>query len=204
MLDNDKIKLICITGGVGSGKSRISKLLSEEFGYTVLDSDRITKEMVMVPGGEGFEKIVEFFGDRVCNNDGSLNREKLSEIVFSDRESLEKLNSFSHPATIRLIKEKCEELYRKGQRLVFVESAIPFDAAYQDFCDGFWYVYAKRSERIGRLTKDRGYSREKCLKIMKSQPTERQYRAHASLVINNGDGTDGKKILDILKKHLHK
>ncbi len=185
-----KGKIICLTGGIGCGKSRISELLKEEFGFHVLDSDLFTKKYVMKPGMEGYGKIVSYFGGGILSEDKSINRKKLAEIVFSDNEKLKKLNSFTHPATIKALKEECRRLFKEENRLVFIESAIPFAADYEKFCDELWYVYATKETRIKRLVKNRGYSRKKCLDIMKQQPTEKQYRLHASMVIDNNDGAD--------------
>ena len=193
MSGKGKGKIICLTGGVGCGKSRISEIISKEFGFKVLDSDKFTKIYVMNPGQEGYEKIVKYFGNDVLLADGNLNRKKLAQIVFSDEKKLKKLNSFTHPATIKALKKECRELFAKGEKLVFIESAIPFAADYQDFCDEFWYVYAKRSDRIGRLIKNRGYSHEECMEIMKMQPSDKTYREHASLIINNDDDADYEK-----------
>ena len=182
--------IICLTGGAGAGKSRISEILREEYGFTVIDSDTITKEYVMNPGQEGYEKIVDYFGEGMVLPDKSLNRKVLAVVAFSDREYLEKLNSFTHPATIKIIKEKCNEFFARGEKIVFVESAIPFTADYGKFCDMFWYVYAKKSERIERLKKSRGYSDDKCRDIFKFQSSDKEYREHASVIINNTDKSD--------------
>ena len=198
----DHIYTVCLTGGAGSGKSLISRML-KGMGYTVLDSDSITREQVMRPGCAGFDGIVDFFGREILDREGEIDRKKLALIVFADEEKLAKLNSITHPATVSEINTLIRAAEKNGEKLIFVESAIPFVADFDSFCDEFWYIRADKEERIGRLMASRGYSREKAESIFASQPPESLYLEKCKRIIDNPDNADfeqtEKRIKEIIE-----
>ncbi|HEX2710552.1 MAG TPA: dephospho-CoA kinase, partial [Candidatus Deferrimicrobium sp.] len=87
-----------MTGNIGSGKSTVAAMLREA-GIPVLDADRISKE-VMAPGGRAFDAVVQAFGGGIVRNDGSIDRQRLGKIVFSDPASRERLERITHPAIL--------------------------------------------------------------------------------------------------------
>ena len=96
------MKILGITGGVGSGKSEILKYLKEEYGAAVCQMDETARELQR-SGTECFRKIVEAFGSGIVGGDGELDRRKLGERVFSDPEELRLLNSIVHPEVLRCV-----------------------------------------------------------------------------------------------------
>lgn len=195
--EDNKIKIICITGGIGSGKSLISNML-RGMGYTVLDSDSITREQVMRPGCKGFDGIVSFFGKDVLDREGEIDRKKLAQIVFSDKEKLETLNSITHPATVDEIMILVRSAEERGEKIIFVESALPFVADFDKFCDEFWYIRADEEERIGRLMAQRGYTREKSESVLKSQMSDAEFSERCNRIIENHDNAD----FDLIRKQI--
>lgn len=95
---------IALTGGIASGKTAVSDMFAE-IGVEIIDTDLISREVVM-PGSEGLAAIVSAFDNSILENNGSLNRRKLREIVFADKDSLQLLESITHP----LIQKRAKEL----------------------------------------------------------------------------------------------
>lgn len=174
------MRVIGITGGVGSGKSEILRLLKEEFGAKLLMADDIAHE-VMAPGGEASRRIEEAFGADYLKPDKSVDRQKMAELIFKDADALETMNSIVHPAVWRRIEEGIQT---ESEKLVAVEAAL-FDEEHNRMFDEVWYVYTSKENRISRLMASRGYSRKKCMDIMGNQRSEEEFRAMADRIIDN-------------------
>lgn len=172
--------MISLVGGVGSGKSRILELLKEEFGAEVIQADLVARQLEE-PGRPGHKALLEAFGQKILGEDGYLRKDLLTALVFGDPEARERINGLIHPLVwdeVRLwaLKSKAS--------LVVVESAILSENR-DDFFDEVWYVYTLKECRIRRLMDSRGYSREKCLKMMESQSSEEEFAKAADHMINN-------------------
>ena len=174
------MKVISITGGVGSGKSEVMRLLREQFDAETIEADRVT-ESLMQPGTGCFETIVKTLGREILAPDGTIDRKKLASLAFHDREILEKLNGILHPATWEAIFSR---VYQSPKKLVVVEAAL-FDEEHNAFFDEIWYIAVRPEARIRRLAASRGYSEEKCRSIMANQASEEEYRRIAHRVIEN-------------------
>ena len=129
------MRVIGITGGVGSGKSEILRLLKEEFGAKLLMADDIAHE-VMAPGGEASRRIEEAFGADYLKPDKSVDRQKMAELIFKDADALETMNSIVHPAVWRRIEEGIQTA---SEKLVAVEAAL-FDEEHNRMFDEVWYL----------------------------------------------------------------
>lgn len=179
-------KVIGITGGVGSGKSHVCRLIEKHLGYPVIDSDAISKEQ-MEPGGNVLKKVLETFGSEYANEDGSLNRGALADLVFHDPEKLQVLNGITHPAVIEEIRERITKFAEEGIPFVFVESALACSAGYRDFCDELWAVTAPETVRRYRLIKGRDYSDEKVASLFSGQMPEEELKKLCDKEIVNGN-----------------
>lgn len=188
------MKVIGITGGVGSGKSQVLAYLQEEKGAVVCQLDEVAKEL-QKSGQPCFEKIVEQFGEKMIGADGELDRGKLGEIVFSDEEKLFQLNEIVHPEvkkeTVRRIAEKKE--MPEVTALFIIEAALLPTAGYEDICDEMWYIYTDESVRRIRLKASRGYSDEKITHMIASQPDEELFRKTCTAVIDNSGSFESTK-----------
>ena len=182
------MRVIGITGGVGSGKSEVLRLLKEEFGARLFMADDIAHE-VMEPGGEACRRIEEAFGAEYLKPDGSVDRQKMASLIFKDAKALETMNSIVHPAVWKRIEDGIQTA---PERLVVVEAAL-FDEEHNRLFDEVWYIYTSRENRISRLMAGRGYSREKCLDIMSSQKSEEEFQAMADRVIDNNQTVEDVK-----------
>lgn len=191
------MKVISITGGVGSGKSELLKILKEEFGAELIIADQVARQL-MEPGKKGYNRVVELLGAAFLNSDGSIDRQKLAKLIFSDKEFLEKIEKIVHPMAWQ---EILYAIDHSDKKLVAVEAAL-FDEVHNELFDEIWYVYASVETRIIRLMNSRGYTREKCLEIMGNQATEEEFRHIADRVIdNNGTMEDlCPQLLHLLKE----
>ena len=137
-------------------------------------------------------------GTSFLNADGSIDRKKLAELIFKDKESIEAMNSIIHPMAWREIQYAIDH---SDKELVAVEAAL-FDEEHNSMFDEIWYVYTDRENRIRRLMESRGYSREKCLSVMANQVSEEEYRRQADHLIDNNGTVDGirTQIEQILKE----
>lgn len=181
------MKVIGITGGVGAGKSTILDYLEKQYQAYILKADEIG-HLVMEPGQACYEAVLELFGKDIRKSDKTIDRRKVSDIVFSEAESLERLNAVIHPAVKQYIRNRLEEQRGQFRALAVVEAALLLEDHYEAFCDQVWYVHTEKEVRIRRLMESRGYTRQKAEDIIASQATEEFFRSHADYVIeNSGD-----------------
>jgi len=193
------MKVIGITGGIGSGKSLVAKILMDKYGAYFINTDRIAKEQMDV-GGVSYAGVVEYFGRSILTEDGSIDRKKLSEIVFQDKEKLQKLNDLTHPNVLTAVQEELASLRRAGMvKYAIIETALMIEAGFDFICDEVWYVYTPEEIRRERLRNDRNYSDQKIDAIFKSQSKEEEFRRRFSKVIENiGDIPDLEKQVEAL------
>lgn len=179
------MKTIGVTGGIGSGKSTVSKILSD-MGAAVIDADAIYRS-ITEKGHEVYREIVNYFGDEILDNNGELDRKRLAAIVFQDEEELNTLNSITHKHIARIIIEKLNEL-KNGEKNVVIDAAIPIEHGFLDVADQVWVVLADKENRIKRVMKRNGLTREQVLERMKAQPDDDYYCSIADVIILN-DGS---------------
>lgn len=179
------MKVYGITGGAGTGKSEVIKMLQENFGGCVIMSDEVAREL-MQKGNISYQLIVEYFGRDILKDDGEIDRKKLADHVFNNKEALEKLNSMTHPYVKDEIRKLIAEAEASGEcRFVALESAILLECGYEDICDEFWYVYTKPEIRRQRMKETRNYSDEKVDSVMRNQQPDEVFFKQCSFVIKN-------------------
>lgn len=178
-------KILGVTGGVGSGKSTVLNHLQEAYGARIIQADLVAREL-MEPGGASYLAVTKAFGPEILLADGTIDRMMLSNIIFKDDEKRVLLNSLTHP----LVKAEVSRRIREASEdPVVYEAALPVEAYMQELCDEVWFIHVPPEIRIIRLMASRGYSREKCLAIMATQPTDEEFTALSQRVIENG-GTE--------------
>lgn len=179
------MKVYGITGGAGTGKSEVIKMLQENFGGCVIMSDEVAREL-MQKGNISYQLIVEYFGRDILMDDGEIDRKKLADHVFNNKEALEKLSSMTHPYVKDEIRKLIAEAEASGEcRFVALESAILLECGYEDICDEFWYVYTKPEIRRQRMKETRNYSDEKVDSVMRNQQPDEVFFEQCSFVIKN-------------------
>lgn len=179
------MKVIGLTGGIGSGKSLVTELLKEKYHAYILNTDEIARKQ-MEPGGVSYPSVVDYFGGNILSGDGMINRKKLAEIVFLDEEKRLKLNMLTHPLVLDEVKQKILQCKNKGDiPYVIIETALMIEAGYEENCDEVWYVYTPEEERRKRLKQSRGYSDEKIDAIFESQSKDEAFRNRFTKIIEN-------------------
>ena len=186
------MKVLGITGGVGSGKSQVLAYLQETYGANICQLDEVAKKLQQ-RGGSCFEQILLAFGENVRGADGELNRERLGQIVFRDKEKLQILNQIVHPEVKRWVQQDISEKKAEGVSLYVIEAALMPDAGYDDICQEMWYIYTEESVRRIRLKASRDYSDEKITQMIQSQPSEEQFRKISDVVIDNSGSFEETK-----------
>ncbi len=178
--------IIGITGGVGSGKSKVLYELKENYNAYVVECDKLAHEL-MLPGNIIYNKIIENFGDDIVepNIPHNIDRKKLGDIVFNNKEKLQLLNSITHPLVKETILSLIETHKLNGTKLFVIEAALLIEDGYSEICDEIWYIWVDKEERINRLTESRGYTREKCISIFNNQKEDSYYKTYAKCTIDN-------------------
>lgn len=196
------MKVIGVTGGIGSGKSTVVNLAKEYFPVEIIQTDDVAREQ-MKSSGCSFARVVEAFGDQILGEDGEIDRARLAKIVFSKDENVKKINSITHP-NVRVQTLEMIENYRKNPavKAVLVETALLFEAAFDVFCDETWCVWASEETRRERLLHSRGYSNEKIDAIFSKQDKEEYAKEHCTHVIINEKDESKEELLKTLKKIL--
>lgn len=178
--------VIGITGGVGAGKTKILTYLSEHYSCRIILADEVANQL-KEPGQKCYEEIVTLLGTQILKPDGTIDRLKMAERIFSDRELLQRVNEIIHPAVKEYILQAIEEeRCRNKIDFLFLEAALLIEEGYESIVDELWYIYADEAVRAERLKQNRQYSDEKIQKILQSQLSDAEYRAHCSTVIDNG------------------
>ena len=178
------MKVIGITGGVGSGKSQILEYLNTKYGATICMADEVARGL-QKKGTKCFDEIIEHFGKEILDRNGELNRSKLAEIVFSDNNELQVLNNIVHPAVKDEVLRIIREAECKSVELFVFESALLIEDDYEKFCDEIWYVHVDEETRKKRLIYARGYSEEKVDNIIAAQLEKKEYMRNCDRVIDN-------------------
>ena len=178
------MKVIGITGGVGSGKSRVLAYIEEHVPAVICQADHVAWNL-QTPGQVCYEKIVSYFGDSILNEDKTIDRKKLGQIVFGNQEKLSVLNQIMHPAVKAYIQKWISEEANKGTKIFFIEAALLLEENYIEICDEIWYIYSSEENRRLRLKESRKYSDEKIDAIFASQLPEEVFRQQCKTVIDN-------------------
>jgi len=185
------MRFIGITGGVGAGKSELLHFMEREYPVRVLLADEVAHEL-MEPGTACYEEIVRVFGtEDIFQTNGTFDRIKLAEVIFSDIEKREKMNAIVHPAVKAEVLRQVELERQKGElQACILEAALLIEDNYHKVCDELWYIYTREDVRRSRLKASRGYSDEKIDAIFKSQLSEEVYRQYCKRVIDNNGTTE--------------
>lgn len=176
--------IIGITGGIGSGKSTVTRIF-QEFGYSIVDADKIAKN-IMNYGTETYYETVERFGDGIVNEDKSINRSKLAELVFNDREKLSHLNRITHKAVREQALREINELKRRGTLRIAYDCPLPVKNGFIDLVDVVVVVWAPFEKRISLIKgRDPHMSDQKIQSRMNNQMNDEEYLSIADHVIEN-------------------
>ena len=176
--------LIGITGGIASGKSTMINYLNEK-GYSTIEADQLGHK-ILEPENPGYKNILEIFGTDILDKSGTINRQILGKIVFSNPNKLKQLNDISHPAISKMIKKEYKKLSPNSlEGIVFLEAALLIETDWYKLCDQIWVVLLEHFLANKRLQLRDGLSKEEAESRLSSQISPEKRIEFADLVINN-------------------
>ena len=180
-------KIIAISGGIGSGKSVVSRLL-RTMGYEVYDCDSEAKT-IMDSSVEMHVALIESFGEDVLTESGGVDRKRLGNIVFSDNAKLKRLNEIVHHAVIEDLKNRINAYDIRSSRrdFFFFETAILFESGLDRLADRIWWVDAPRDIRIERVMKRNNLTRDEVEARISCQTDSLPEAENVSLIANYGN-----------------
>ncbi|MBQ9984479.1 MAG: dephospho-CoA kinase [Lachnospiraceae bacterium] len=180
------MRIIGITGGIGTGKSTILNILKTDYNAYIVETDKLAHSL-MLPGKVAYKQIVESFGSTILQEGGMIDRQMLGSIVFRDKAALQRLNGIVHPAVKSYIRDDIALKKQEGVVDYYViEAALLIEDGYKAICDELWYIYANQDVRLARLLDGRGGDEQKWIDIMANQATDVYYQEHCDVTIDNG------------------
>ncbi|MDR0424669.1 MAG: dephospho-CoA kinase [Clostridiales Family XIII bacterium] len=196
------MKVIGLTGGIGSGKTAVSDYLAEK-GYILIDADEVAREIV-APGSEGLAELVAHFGSGILLEGGGLDRARLAEIAFATEGARAALNSIMHARIIRRMGELAAGHRDAGAKALFLAAPLLFEAGMAGMADEVWLVDADEGIRLERVKKRDNLSEAHIRSRMAAQMPSGEKRALADVVIDNSGGLGElyRKLDDILRERL--
>lgn len=198
-MKHTKCKIVGLTGGVASGKSTVSSILLDK-GFEVIDADIISREVVE-DGKPALEEIAKYFGEKILNDDKSLNRRELGDLVFSNKELLQVLNHIIHPY---IFKELAYQLKKACYRndIVFIDIPLLIES-YDKFLkegiifDEVWLVYVDEETQLSRLMSRSNLNKKQATDRIKAQmPLDEKKEKATRIIDNNGDLTQLNKYME--------
>ncbi len=193
------MKIIGITGNSGSGKSTVSKMISENYNAKIIDADRIAKETTK-NNGEYLQAIRQAFGEDVIKNN-ELDRKKLADIVFSNKKEKEKLDSLTFGYIVKEIKNELEANQRLDYKYIILDVPLLFESRLDELCDYTIGVIAPKTEKIKRICKRDNLSEEKALQRLNNQENDEFYIKKCDFIIENVDNEKtAKRVNEIILK----
>ncbi|MBW1779805.1 MAG: dephospho-CoA kinase [Deltaproteobacteria bacterium] len=176
--------ILGVTGGIASGKTTVANMLAE-LGAPIIDFDLLARKVVR-PGTPAFREIVDYFGDQVIGGDGTLDRKRLSGIVFSDAAKRKILEGITHPRIVAAFVREARQLAESDPHGI-VQAVIPllFEGNLHHLVHKILVVYVSPETQIKRLTKRDTITREEANRILDSQMPIDQKVAQADFVIRN-------------------
>lgn len=177
------MRIIGLTGSIACGKSTVSAYLASR-GCPVVDGDRLARELT-APGSPVLGLIRSSFGESVFCEDGSLNRRRLGQLIFSDPLARRNLDALMAPYLMSLTRHRIDELRSSGAPLCILDMPLLFEKGYDRLCDTVWTVWLPENVQISRLMARDGYSYEEAQSRIRSVLSCDEKASRADRVIDN-------------------
>lgn len=177
------MRTIGLTGSIACGKSTVSTFLASR-GFPVVDGDRLSRELT-VPGSPLLDVLCQAFGPEFFYGDGSLNRRRLGQLVFSNPQARETLDRLMAPYLLSATQRKLDEIRSTGAALCFLDMPLLFEKGYDRLCDSVWTVWLPENLQLSRLMARDGYTQEEALSRIRSVLSSDEKAARADRVIDN-------------------
>ena len=177
--------VIGVTGNSGSGKSEISKILSNKINAKIIDADKVVKELY-TPGQEYYNKILELFGNKVLEKNNKLNRNKIAEIIYNNESEREKLNNLTYTYVVDEIKKRVK---KEKNINIIIDAPLLFESKLDEICDITVAVLAEKSLKINRICTRDNIEQKIAISRLAIQKEDSYYQKKADYIVTN----NGKK-----------
>jgi len=195
------MKVVGLTGGIGTGKSTVAVLLRER-GATVIDADEATRA-VQAPGSEGLRRLVEEFGSGILTAGGELDRARLADIAFRDADARGRLNGIVHPLVREWMADRQRQAAERGDPVVVLDIPLLFESRGAAAFQTVVLVYAPEEVAIARLVEQRGMSEEQArARIAAQMPIEEKRRLATHVIENTGSLAELKARVDAVWREI--
>lgn len=195
------MKIIGLTGGIGSGKSTVAEQLAAH-GLPIIDADKLAREVVE-PGQPALADLAEAFGPDVLDGDGALRRSELAARAFVDKKHTELLNSITHPRIAQLRDQRFAEAEAAGAPAAVYDNPLLIEQGLAEDCDLVVVVHVDVEKRVRRLVENRGLTEDDVRRRIDQQLDDETRKAAADIVIdNNGDRSDLAQQVDLLYERI--
>jgi dephospho-CoA kinase len=182
---------IGLTGGIASGKSTVSRLLSE-LGALIVDADAIA-HTVVTPGQPAWRQIIDYFGDQILFPDGNINRRKLGDIVFNDPEKRKHLEAITHPAIWSQVATEVKLAEAAGYQVIVLDVPLLLETDWNRMVNEVWVVYVDRQTQINRLMVRDSLTQQQAEMRIASQLSLEEKKQRADVVIDNSGSPDSTR-----------
>ena len=176
------MKLIGLTGGVGTGKSTVAEML-RELGATVIDADEAA-HAAYAPGTAGFDAVVAEFGPDFVRN-GAIDRQKLGALVFNDPDARARLNALVHPLVRDWMAARTVEAAERGDEIVIQDVPLLYENGLEPLFSSVLLVYASEDTQLERLVRSRGVAPDRARAMIAAQMPIEDKRRRAHHVVDN-------------------
>ncbi|EMX5392079.1 dephospho-CoA kinase [Listeria innocua] len=196
-------KTIGLTGSVATGKSTVSNLI-QQAGIPLVDAD-VAARKVVEKGTGGLAEIVAYFGKDILLEDGTLNRAKLGEIIFQDKEKREKLNEITHPRVKDYMLNERERFFEAGEKVVFFDIPLLFESHLESLVDQIIVVWTTPETELKRLMERNNLTKEEALARINSQMGIDEKAKKADFVIDNNESLEKtqKQVLTFIERFVN-
>ena len=198
------MKVVGLCGGSGSGKGTVAKMFSE-FDIPSIDTDAVYHDLIATKS-PCLDALVTEFGDEILATDGSLDRRKLSEIVFLGENSADKrrrLNQISHSFVLERTREILDEYRAQGKHAALVDAPLLFESGFNKECDLVIAVVASEDTRLARIENRDNISRENAQRRIRTQLPDEYLAANSKYTIkNDGNLSDLKTSVKVIAEQI--
>jgi dephospho-CoA kinase len=194
--------ILGLTGSIATGKSTVAKLFLSA-GIPVVDAD-LGARAVVLPGAPGLADIIEHFGEAYLLPDGTLDRKRLGELIFSDREKRAELDALLKERIRHWIQAEKERYINEGHDLIVLDIPLLYEGGYQDSCDAVMVVYVPEELQLQRLMSRNHLDSDEATRRMQSQLSIKKKKELADFVIDNSGTIEEteKQVNEWLRGHL--
>jgi len=190
------MKIIGLTGGIGSGKSTVSEIMAD-MGAVIIDADKVGHDLLK--NTEVQREIISAFGKEVLTSDGNIDRKMLSRIVFDNPNLLAKLNRIMHPRMYNIVKNELKKYRNKNIKIVVLEAPLLIDAGWNSLVDEVWVINTPVNTVINRLRERTGMTgNEATIRIASQLSPDERLKAASVVIDNNGSLDELKKTVKSL------